>query len=572
MPEAYDLIVTVTEGHAESVMDSIRSRHPATRVEVVPNRGRDWGPLVWLVNRGLLSGYDAVAKIHTKKSEHRIDGDGWRQALLDGVLESPDAIKRIVALLREDPSVGLVVPTGHVVGAEHWGSDQGLVEMLAYRMGMAFDPDGLQFPGGSMFWCRPWLLERFADLDLDPSDFEPEAGHYDGSTAHGLERLVGVFAVTAGLAVVEAMDVRNRLSDARRVRRVRPRVLAFYLPQFHTIPENDEFWGPGFTDWVNVQKASPLFPGHRQPILPSEEVGFYDLADPDVLRRQAEQARTGGLDGFVVYHYWFDGRTLLDTPIRNWLADPTIDLPIALCWANEPWTRRWDGLDGDVLIKQTYSPGWEGRFWDDVVPYVRDPRYIRVGGAPLLLVYRLGQLPDPTGAIDYWRKRAADEGFAALHVCAVAPAREQRELSEEVLASVDSMVAFPPGSGMHIDSVRAMIPELSPEFDGDVMLLHGAVPPLTTRSAAGPTVFSCVMPGWDNTARRGEHAFVFHGSNPVTFRSSLSSVPDPVVPSLLFVNAWNEWAEGAVLEATDRFADGYLRSLLDRFPRGDSND
>jgi len=294
---------------------------------------------------GVFEGYDAVLKVHTKRSVHRLDGDRWRIELLDGVLPSPEGIRRIVELFRQDRDVGLVVPTGHVKGPETWGSDQELVEALAARVPFAFDPDRLSYPAGSMYWARPWLLQRLADLELGSEHFEPEADHLDGSTAHAIERFVGVLADAAGLGIVETDDVPSRLHRARRATTSTPRALAFYLPQFHRIPENDAWWGDGFTDWVNVDRARPLFDGHRQPHVPGE-LGRYDLSDVAVMRRQAELAAQYGVSGFVMYHYWFAGRSLLDAPLRNLLADRGIAFPFALCWPTSPgpdagtgWTR-----------------------------------------------------------------------------------------------------------------------------------------------------------------------------------------------------------------------------------------
>ena len=567
LPEAYDLVVTVTEGTAELAIPRILARHPKATIEVVPNRGRDWAPLIRLVNKGLLSGYDAVAKVHTKKSEHRIDGDGWRLELLDGVFESPDQISRILALLREDREVGLIVPTGHVSGTEHWGSDQPIVEMLASRLPLAFDPLELRFPAGSMFWCRPWLFERLADLDICEDDFEHEAGQYDATTAHALERLMGVFSEVAGMSIIEAMDVKARLASIRRTPAMRPRVLAFYLPQYHAIPENDRFWGEGFTDWDNVRKARPLFSGHLQPIMPSDEVGCYDLSDPSVLRQQAALARDHGIDGFVFHHYWFDGTRVLDGPLDIWRADPTIELPVALCWANEPWTRRWDGEPDDVLIPQEYSEGWAERFWYDIAEYLADPRYIRVNGAPLLVVYRAGQLPDAVGAFRTWRKLAHKAGHPGLDILAVRPSREVPPLRPEVVAAADALVSFPPGGDIRIESLADLIPPPSNVLDGDVMSYASAFEsPLPVVDGATP-VIPGVMPGWDNTARRGTSAYLFLGGSPVAFarvlRSRACQPTDPRHEPMVFINAWNEWAEGAAIEPSRRYGRAALGSVVD---------
>ncbi len=567
MPEDFDLVVTVTEGTAELGISRILSRYPSARIEVVPNRGRDWGPLVHLVNKGLLAGYDVIAKVHTKKSEHRIDGNGWRIQLLDGVFESPEAIARTIALLREDRNVGIVVPSGQVSGPEHWGSDQGIVEALAARLSMAFDPDRLQFPAGSMFWCRPWLLERLADLDLTMDLFEVEGGQYDATTAHGLERIVGIFTEVAGMDIVEAMDVRGRLAAYRKNPRTRPRVLAFYLPQYHPTADNDEFWGKGFTDWVNVSRARPQFAGHLQPVLPAKDVGFYDLRDPGVLRAQARLARQFGVDGMVFHHYWFDGRKTLDTPLANWLADPDIDLPLALCWANEPWTRRWDGQADDVLIAQTYGDGWADRFWTDIEPALRDPRYIRFDGAPLLVLYRPGLIPDLPAAVELWRRRAVAAGLPGIHVAGVRPAREVADLTPSVIHALDGLISFPPGGDIRTDSVIDLIPGECAVLDGDVKSYQAAFEDPLPIGVGGRPVFPGVMPGWDNTARRGSSAYLFLGANPVTFAGVLRKRrPAAAAASdggVVFVNAWNEWAEGAAIEPSVRFGTSNLASIVD---------
>jgi lipopolysaccharide biosynthesis protein len=557
--EPFDLLVTVTQGTAESIIPTIARRHRTARIEIVPNRGRDWGPLVQLVNKGLVQDYDAVAKVHTKKSEHRIDGDSWRLDLLDGVFESPEAIRRIVDLLCEDRSVGMVLPTGHVSGTEHWGSDLGIVEALAARLPMAFDPEALRFPAGSMFWCRPWLLQRLADLALTDTDFEQEGGQYDGTTAHALERFVGVMCEVGGMDLVEAMDVSARLRDIRRspasvaASASSPLLLAFHLPQYHQDPDNDVFWGEGFTDWDNVRAAKPLFAGHRQPLVPPASVGYYDLSSVDELARQAAQVRAAGLGGLVLYHYWFNGRTVLRKPLDTLLASPRVDLPFALCWANEPWTRRWDGLDDEVLISQDLTRGWEHRFYDDIRPALFDPRYITVAGKPLLMVYRLDLIADVTGAVKTWRHLAAEDGLPGLHVLGVLPSRDFGDVDGESLSELDGLVAFPPGSAVHLQSLMTHIPNGSAGLGGEVFAYDSAarfVEPVAPDGFRGP-VHPTVFPGWDNTARRGVDAYLFHGANPLAFRRWLGSAAQYAVgnePGLLFVNAWNEWAEGAAIE------------------------
>src|SRR6266478_229140 len=189
--------------------------------------------------------------------------------------------------------------------------------------------------------------------------------------------------------------------------KIRP--IAFYLPQYHTIPENDIWWGKGFTEWTNVVKARPQFKGHYQPHLPGE-LGFYDLRLEEVRQRQAALAREYGLYGFCYYHYWFNGRRILERPFKEVLASGKPDFPFCLCWANENWTRVWDGGGQDVLLQQHYSAEDDRQHIRWLANAFRDPRYIRIGGRPLFLVYRTELLPDPARTAAIWRNEVAKAG------------------------------------------------------------------------------------------------------------------------------------------------------------------
>ena len=285
----------------------------------------------------------------------------------------------------------------------------------------------------------------------------------------------------------------------------RVRLLAFYLPQFHPIPENDAWWGTGFTEWRNVARAEPQFPGHRQPHIPGE-LGFYDLRLPESRAQQAELARRHGLHGFVWYHYWFEGRRLLERPFNEVLAAGEPSLPFALCWANDPWSRRWDGREDELLMRQGYSPADDLAHIRWLLPALADPRAITVDGRPLFLIYRPSHLPDARRTTDLWRAEVERAGLPGLHLVAVETAWDLGR--DPRLSGFDASVLFQPQFGWLLSSpegtrARRAIegrPDLK-VYDYDAVRRSvGSLPPAAYRR------YESVVPGWDNTARVGDRA------------------------------------------------------------------
>jgi len=349
------------------------------------------------------------------------------------------------------------------------------------------------------------------------------------------------------------------------------RTIAFHLPQFHPIPENDEWWGKGFTEWTNVVRALPLFPGHYQPHLPTD-LGFYDLRLPETREAQAALARQYGIDGFCYYHYWFNGRRILERPFNEVLASGRPDFPFCLCWANENWTRIWDGGERNVLLEQKYSHEDDRAHIQSLLPTFKDPRYIRVNGKPLFLVYRTGILPNVLRTTEIWREEARKAGFDDLYLVRV---ESHADMSNPSTVGFDAAVEFAPFNGLtmspegksSIGRLLEKIPFVKATFEQQNIYDYQRVA-MSMRQQPDPVYkrFHGVTPGWDNTARRKVNATILVNSTPAVYGQWLATVVTRTMEKfkgdeqLVFINAWNEWAEGNHLEPCEKWGHAYLEA------------
>jgi O-antigen biosynthesis protein len=339
------------------------------------------------------------------------------------------------------------------------------------------------------------------------------------------------------------------------------KLICFYLPQFHPIPENNQWWGDGFTEWTNVEPTYPQFHGHFQPHVPGE-LGYYNLLDSKVQHRQIELAKLYGIEGFCFYFYWFDGKRLLESPIENYLKDKTLDLPFCLCWANENWSRRWDGLDSEMLIEQNHSPKDDHDFIAYIAKYLHDGRYIKVSGKPLLVVYRPHLLPSAKETTDRWREWCRNNGVGEIYLAYT----QSFEIVDPRDYGFDAAIEFPPNNSQPPDLTNNL-PIAHDGFKGKAFDWRIFESRSQAYARQDYKLFRSVCPSWDNTARRKSTGTTFLNNTPAGYERWLKNAIAEtnrafINPQerLVFINAWNEWAEGAHLEPDTRHGYAWLQA------------
>lgn len=361
-----------------------------------------------------------------------------------------------------------------------------------------------------------------------------------------------------------------------------PRIIAFYLPQFYHFPQNDDWHGKGFTEWTTVCKGFPMFAGHHQPHIPYD-VGFYDLKDTSVMHRQVDLAQQYGVSGFCFYYYWFSGQRLMEKPVNNYLKDTTLDFPFCLCWACDRWSKRWDAGTEDLLMDSFLQDGDATRFFEDIFPFVSDSRYIRIDGRPLLHIYHVRQFDRAIYMrfIEELQRIAKTHGFTFYISIALTNdffgEMDYTCIHPETWGG-DAFMEFPPHGILRFESMprRKDISFVNPVFKGKIYDMDDF---FLQRQYEKPLVqgkcFRTVFPSWDNTARKWQtSAMVYSNITPERYGQWLenslhytrSNLPTP--EQMVFVNAWNEWGEGAHLEPDLYHGYAYLeetRKALERF-------
>ena len=353
------------------------------------------------------------------------------------------------------------------------------------------------------------------------------------------------------------------------------RVIAYYLPQFHPIPENDVWWGKGFTDWTSVRNAAPLFRGHQQPVEPGE-LGYYNLLDAAVQERQAQLAREAGIEGFCYWHYWFGGKQLLEQPLQQVLQSGQPDFPFCIGWVNESWkAKTW--LDQQtapdrMLIEQTYSEEDNQAHFEAILPMLRDKRYIRVDDKPLLVVYRPLDIPDGRAWVERWQQMAKSAGFNGLFL--IGHSTYSRDAQAIIALGFDAVNIVPIGDTKR-DSRLALrhLPSLLKHLCGKSPLVYDyakAIRVFASKVMQKEEVVPTILPNWDHSPRSRMRAFVMHASTPQAFKEhveAIRNIVDKKQNDLVMLKSWNEWGEGNYMEPDARWGRQYIDALGDVMKR-----
>jgi lipopolysaccharide biosynthesis protein len=621
VPPPFDLFVTTPLEAQHSVICQLRERYPTAQVLHFPNLGRDVAPFLSLLPT--LMKYDLVAKLHTKRDMPGKAGHRWREYTLDALLGGREGIEQVLAAFAEHPQMQMAGPAPfYVTGARSSGHLPVFLQRTGHDVLLpSAKGNDWGFFAGTMFWCRPCSLAPLLSLS-EQVEFHAGLHRDDGLPEHHFERLFGLVqqAAQVGLVGVDkagavTVDVKPAVSAHRDVsidevlaqlpsssgkkltaqaysppspvvlsrpvvapapKRELPAdtditTLCFYLPQFHPTDFNDRHWGEGFTEWTNVTRARPRFDGHVQPKYPGK-FGYYDLRIPGLMQEQGKLAAEYGVSGFCFYYYRFGNERVLDLPLRDYLKLGDDKLPFCFCWANESWTRAWDGKTAEVIFGQTYDDATLNGLADDVAEALQDSRYIRIGGRPLFLIYQVAEVPNPAEWTAKLREAINRRSGEEVLLGSV----YSNGFTEDMLSFLDIVVQFPPHRILRPHKRKLMKPREVKPYEPQREDFYEAYSDVAEAALKGVDMIApmipAVTPDWDNAARRQNKAHTLVGSTPEAFgawvaeaaavarrKAAEGKLPEP----LLFVNAWNEWAEGAMMEPSAEHGYAYLEALRD---------
>ena len=548
----FDLFLSVTESFETATLESMLKTEvqgiQKFIVKKVPSYLGAMGSLVTQYGKELLA-YDNIIHLHTCKDDNLnliLDESGVQSGEIFALLQ-----KNVKIVFAQESEGAIKDPTG-------WYGNQSRAKrfLQKYTDSNISEFPKIEFPQNGMFWAKSAALQTLLKLSLKSEEFEK-----DNNLNELLKQLILVFASSyegESYVIYQGDTLRDYryyeeqkdFSDA--IVHDDIKVLSYYLGQFHPIPENDEWHGKGFTEWTNVRSAYPLYEGHYQQHIPHEDIGYYMLNNPDILRKQADMMKKSGVYGQIFYHYWFTGKLILEKPVQMLLEHKDIDMPFCFCWANENWTKRWDGNEAEILLGQEYSAKDARAFIQYLIPFFQDERYIKVDGRPMLYVYRPSSIPNEKEYVDIWKEECEKAGLKAPYVVAVLTRGAVNPKEHFMDAGVERILHD--WTGGAVPDIKNTLKQYH-SMTGSVLSYDEVAAFYESQMDEKKfTYFRSISPMWDNTARYKEGAILLDRPSPYRFQKWFEQLivytkkTLPQKERFLIVNAWNEWAEGAHLE------------------------
>lgn len=582
----FDFIVTVPIDCLErnEIIESVSKlpRSIIKKVILTPNRGRDLASFLVECASGMET-YEIVGHFHTKRSPHDKFLGSWYKSILDELLgecsesgRRPAAENAIMLLTRGDASiVGPQSPLQVIPDPTGWGLNKIAAANLLKEINPSIRiPDIISFPEGSMFWARCDALRPFLRKSWRYDEFPEEPIGSDGSLAHAIERILFLVPAASGIPAVRlCAHTRTSADKYYEIQRDYSlldknssiKVLAYYLPQFYPTPENDEWHGIGFTEWTKVKSSQPQFEGHLQRREPHASIGYYQYSS-GLLKKQAEMMRAAGVDGLIFYHYWFNGKKILEKPAEDLLRNSDIPLNFCFCWANENWTRRWDGSEDEILLQQLYSSQDAHDFITHLIPYFKDERYIRRNGRPLIFIYRPEMIPTELEYINVWNDVCRKHSIGDPYV--IGTYRNNGEFLKKLGCEAGAERVLYDWTNGAVHNVDDDLVKYHPLVSSvlnyrDVSKFYIENPP----HEENLKIYRSIVPCFDNTPRYGHRANILHNPNPDDFMAWMAELYQKALGNIqdgdeyILVNAWNEWAETAMLEPDSIFGYAYLNAI-----------
>lgn len=586
IPFEFDLFVSFAfPADPEKITSHLIASLPCAKRIIVEPVSSSFGQLSALIIQfgSRIKRYELVAQVCTPSNlKNTAELNEWRGAiskLMGPISSTGGRIVHLLSLLKND--IDLIYSESSQARIRNKSSDNSinvLIEDFLKKYTKFTTQENLNFEYSfdGAFWLKSKCLTEFLGLSDQLNTFIQNALIDKDDSETLIQRLAFIFLSRKEYRCLRIIDNDNvsefteyeeQHDYSSAASHTDIKVLSYYLPQFHPTPENDLWHGKGFTEWTKVRATNPLFEGHYQQHFPHPDIGYYHLDSPDVLIQQADMMKKAGVYGQIFYHYWFSGKLILEYPAQLLLAHPEIDMPYCFCWANENWTRRWDGNDREILLGQTYSARDAIDFIRYLIPFFKDPRYIKVEGRPMLQVYRPSSMPNSQEYVEIWNLECLKEGIQPPYMVAVLTRGATDPLDFGMDAGVERV--------LH-DWTGGVAPELNETLksksywpmNGSALSYDDVADFYMSQTEEKHfSYFRSIVPIWDNTARYGSDAYVIHGSTPERFQKWMESsigYTNATLPKdrrFLIVNAWNEWAEGAHLEPDTRYGYSYLNSI-----------